>query len=317
MGVDSTAMLLRHIDEKTWTVTVWGSDIPLENIQKWSIVKTYVKKHCKKVRCKGNIFIVFENPLNTGILEDDFVNELKGNDWWGGLQAGITLPLLVAPVVESNGIKTVYIASGIPANFKFSWSDRPEIYNAVAFANVKVICDDFEMSRMDKIRIIKEKGFPGLKLRVCLNSSAKKLNCGTCAKCVRTIASLIVAGLDPNELGFNIDLSDYLQHVMKMLRRPLSPTDVYFWVEIIREARKQRKAFAKGVTNNIIEILANISLKHQSSYKHSMPLHTLIRRKIMRIYYSLPIVLREKVDPRLHRRTRLLEYFLKNSKHIL
>jgi len=48
-------------------------------------------------------------------------------------------------------------------------------------------------------------------LRVCLRSklSAGYLNCCICEKCLRTIASLTVAGIDPNNCGFKVDESTF------------------------------------------------------------------------------------------------------------
>lgn len=116
-GVDSTALLLRHAAEKPFLVSVWGSDIPLRNVAKWRMLREYVKYVCQNVKCKGTMSIALDNPINTPMLDEDFYMQLEGNDWWGGIQAGITLPLLVAPIAYSKKIKNVYIASGLPKSF--------------------------------------------------------------------------------------------------------------------------------------------------------------------------------------------------------
>lgn len=308
-GVDSTHMLLRHLDENPYTATVWGSDISLENVQKWAIVKAYVKSICKKIGCKESIFIALDNPLNLGVLEDDFTSKIKGNDLWGGLQAGITLPLLIAPIAESKKIGVIRIASDIPAYFKFSWSGRPEIYNVLSWADVKIICDDSEISRIDKVRAIKrlieEKGLKDLKLRVCLDEFSEHLNCGVCEKCIRTIAELYLANLDPKELGFDINTSTYLNIISKKLfKHPLSPIRAYFWLEIVKEAKniKHKHTFINNMGKDLVETLAMIPFSYFVPHEHQISLHSRIRRKICKLYYGLPIVLREKIDPRCKRR---------------
>ena len=51
-----------------------------------------------------------------------------------------------------------------------------------------------------------------LMLRVCLSHSALKnvkLNCSTCVKCLARIAGLVLAGIDPNYCGFEVDHSTF------------------------------------------------------------------------------------------------------------
>jgi len=210
-GLDSTLLLYSHRDEKPYLFTIWGTDIPLQERRTWFNTQMLTLKACQKLRCRGNIFIRFENPLNMKMLTEDFRTELRGNSWWEGVQAGVTLPSLIAPVADSLNLRTVYIASDIPSKFKIPWSNVREVYEVISFADVKVVCDDYNLTRMEKARRLREIYSANIALRLELRSCTTilkklgKLNCNHCEKCVRTILELWLAGIDPNEAGFEVN----------------------------------------------------------------------------------------------------------------
>ena len=58
-----------------------------------------------------------------------------------------------------------------------------------------------------------------VKLKVCINKlEMPELNDNSCKKCLSTIANLVLAGIDPNKIGFKVDQStwttfkDYLEN---------------------------------------------------------------------------------------------------------
>jgi len=241
--------------------------------------------------------IALDNPINTPMLEEDFRIQLEGNDWWGGIQAGITLPLLVAPIAYTKKIKNVYIAGGLPKSFPHPWSDRAEIYNSLYFADVRIICDDYNMTRLDKLREIKKRAFFKLKLRVCLEDVPNKFNCGYCEKCARTIAELSVLDLDPRDFGFEIDLSQYPRHILKLARKVYSnPIEKYIWSEIVEEAKKN-KSYVANDKRALVEALASIvprnDHKHETLYLNSLPS---VSKRLLNTYYKLPLRFREFIE---------------------
>jgi len=141
-GVDSTALLLRHLQELPYLITIRGSDIPIWDNVQWKNVKKLAKQTGELLNCSGNIFITFENPLNLRMLGEDFREVLNSEDWWGKIQAGVTIPTLAAPLVDVLKLRRVYIASDIPEKINIPWSDRSSIFNSLAFGDCEIKSDD-------------------------------------------------------------------------------------------------------------------------------------------------------------------------------
>lgn len=80
----------------------------------------------------------------------------------------------------------------------------PTIDNTLRFANTRIIHDQYNLSRQEKVDKIvqyaeKNQQYPFL--RVCWKEEGGK-NCCHCEKCYRTILGIIAAGGDPNQFGF-------------------------------------------------------------------------------------------------------------------
>jgi hypothetical protein len=237
------------------------------------------------------------------MLTEDFRTELRGNPWWEGLQVGVTLPSLIAPVADSLNLRTLYIASSIPSRFKIPWSDVREVYETTSFADVKVICDDYNLTRMEKARILRETYStniaPKLELRSCTTIIKKlgRLNCNHCEKCIRTILELWLAGIDPNEVGFEINYSQLINDLEEIKKEVSSSVGVIFWSEIITEAQKMaRESNLPPHLKELAECLQKFDLTKRNVIRESE------LGKIMHIcrstYYTcIPISVREVLCP--------------------
>jgi hypothetical protein len=80
-----------------------------------------------------------------------------------------------------------------------------------------------------------------VKLRVCWSRPEylypyTSLNCGRCEKCLRTIAALAYAGVDPNRCGFNVDESTF--GLMKYLfeEKLLTQNHINLWWKPLQQA---------------------------------------------------------------------------------
>jgi hypothetical protein len=129
------------------------------------------------------------------------------------LQHSLVLLPPAAPVSMGRFNYFLIAASGSP---RFDYTVRPRA--AVPKVDEKIIWADL---------IVKHHGFTGrvnkiigirdylelddLVLRVCLRSKFNDgmINDGICEKCLRTIASLALVGLDPNNHGFHVDDSTF------------------------------------------------------------------------------------------------------------
>lgn len=205
-GVDAFCTLIRHREEKPTLITLWGSDISLEDTAGW----TTVNDHLVEV---GRTFQVdyitvksgFRRFLKEGVLSQKVKN--SGDGWWHGFQHGIGIIGHAAPIMYVLGKKKVYIASSFTAadKGKVTCASDPTIDNNVRFSGITVIHDGYELTRLDKIKIITQfsrENAVKVPLRVCWESRGGS-NCCHCEKCWRTILGIYATRSNPDEFGFN------------------------------------------------------------------------------------------------------------------
>ena len=316
-GLDSTLLLYNHCQEKPYLVTVQGSDIPSRYLPIWHETMKLAIKVYKKQMSAGNIFIYFKNPLESIILSKDFHNVLHGNDWWGGIQAGVTLPTLVAPIIESINISKVYIASGIQSSLTFPWSDRREVYEAIKFGGTRVICDDYNLSRLDKARKLKEiwslGTYPELPIRSCLRTSIIRkgnLNCGRCEKCIRTSLQLMIAGINPERVGFKSGpalhiLTEFIGQVLA--KGGFEGLEKLFWQEIIRELEKSATPFLQSLTKILSKLLeTDTKMIKSNRVKTSNTSHL---NSLYHLYCQIPLHVRDYLPAQFSKVVKLLSRF--------
>jgi hypothetical protein len=81
----------------------------------------------------------------------------------------------------------------------------PETDNLIRWAVTSIFHDGYELSRFMKVQTILNIS-NNLKiqplLRVCYNEYKQSLNCCKCEKCCRTIFSIQLNGMNPNDFGF-------------------------------------------------------------------------------------------------------------------
>jgi len=211
-GVDSMYSLINNINKKPNLIMMWGADnfqYP-EHAPHWkktiSIYKQFAQeKDLSLDIIKTNITQI----LDLRRIEHQYHQELYN----GSLRSGISHSLLLLPAaapLSEGRFNQMIIAASYTPEFDLSRSPRaavPELDEMINWANVSVIHDGF-ISRKEKIDGISQYyKNNGVMLRVCLRSEINdgKINDSKCEKCRRTIASLVLAGIDPNECGFTAD----------------------------------------------------------------------------------------------------------------
>lgn len=216
-GVDAFNTLVSHIDEKPTLVTLWGSDVKLDDVPGWKNVSDHVDSVCSefgldKVTVKSN----FRSIIREGVL--DSLVTAAGDGWWHGFQHGLGLITHAAPIAYVLNKSVVYIASSYTIAEKgVSCASDPTIDNFIRFGSTRVVHDGYEFNRQMKIinitNYVKHSGHR-IRVHVCWRSKGGR-NCGRCEKCIRTILGLYAAGADPKEYGF--DYSDFseLCHFIK------------------------------------------------------------------------------------------------------
>ena len=208
-GVDSWATLVSHIeDDELNLVTIWGSDVKLDDDKSWKKVEDYTNEVADELNLKATfIRSTFRESLNYQFLDNLIRGKVLNNSWWYFIQHGIALISHVAPYVYLHNIDTHYI----PASY--SVKDLPNqiasyktIDETLKLAWCNVVHDQFDLIRIERVKKIldwhKATG-ENVQIRVCYSESSNGGNCSHCEKCYRTILEILSFDLDPNDFGFS------------------------------------------------------------------------------------------------------------------
>lgn len=232
-GVDSTSSLINVMDESPDLVTLWGSDIKLDDQIGWETVRNSLTQVAKNYSL-NNIFIKtnFRSFISYSELNNDFSKDLNDN-WWQGLQHGIGIISHVAPQVYLEKIEFIYFpASHSVKDENVKHASYPTINDKMKISTAGIYHEGFELDRQERLRNIcnyKNKTHEKIELRVCYSSRGGG-NCGKCEKCSRTIMGIIAEGYDPND--FDLDFSPEVYKDIKFKLKYkwyLGPTQVEFW----------------------------------------------------------------------------------------
>lgn len=222
-GLDAWCTLVRHIKEKPDLISLWGADIPCDNVAGWNVLKTAI---CKTAKLLGLNFIsvksTFRKFINESELDKQFFAILN-DGFWHGMQHGIGLIAHAAPCNYLCGVNTQYIAASFSKeDGKITCASYPTIDNYVKFFNCSVIHDAF-ITRQEKIQTVVDfhkKTGQKVNLHVCWQSTTGT-NCCKCEKCARTIIGIIAEGENPVEYGFEenrIDLKKIKKFILEELQ---------------------------------------------------------------------------------------------------
>ena len=222
-GVDSFATLINHIDEHPTLITLWGSDIKLNDFTGWKNVKKHALETANQFKCK-NFFIKssFRQFINEGLLSG-LVDPIVHDGWWHGFQHGIGIISHAAPYVYCNKISKIYFASSFSENQKgtYTCASDPTIDNYLYVGKCQTVHDGYEFNRQDKVRNIckyRRQTDENIQLRVCWESSGGQ-NCCHCEKCYRTILAILVEGENPEKYGF-IYSAENVKQMHEFLKSP-------------------------------------------------------------------------------------------------
>lgn len=205
-GVDSFNTLISHADEHPALITLWGSDVKLDDVKGWNNVTAHALETAKNFGCK-NLLVrsSFRYVINEGKLTQE-VMPLSGDGWWHGFQHGIGIIGHAAPYVYKHRLGKLYIASTYTPSDKgnYTCASDPTIDNHVKVGKCITVHDGYEFNRQEKVhRICEYKRSSGIEinLRVCWESKGGE-NCCACEKCYRTILEIIAEGEEPAQFGF-------------------------------------------------------------------------------------------------------------------
>ena len=246
-GVDSLATLLDHKDEKPMLVTVWGADLALDREEGWKTIRentlTVAQKHgLPAAFVKSNFRTFFDEEK----LSAKFARYVS--TWWSGVQHGLGLLGLCAPLSYAHGLRSLYIASSQWPGYPSPWGSDPLIDNRVRWGGTRCFHDGYHLSRQRKISKLADYLNTGGKLdvRACYGS-ADGTNCSRCEKCCRTMVGLMVAGINPEDNGFNMTPAT-LSYIRTELERGGFPLEAAMWQDIQCNIPSESSLELEGLT---------------------------------------------------------------------
>lgn len=259
MGVDSLDTVCNNYEKNLHLVTLYGSDIPLNQKEGWNNLVTKIEKFSHSINFE-NSFIKsnFKSYLNGSELNKEIKDKVPSS-WWHQFQHGIAILAHAAIIAYFRKSKAILIASShSPAEAKYfnkpimSCASSPLIDNEFKFAGCYVIHDGYNKERVDKIRNIisfSRKHDVNVEMRVCF-VSRKGDNCSVCDKCSRCILTLVSEGENPENYGFKIEEDTYIniyknieQVANGINRKGWNYTEfkVFDWIEIQKNFLKNKE----------------------------------------------------------------------------
>jgi len=241
LGVDSTSTVLSNIEKNPLLTTIWGSDIPLEEKNGWNFLQNKITEFSNEFELE-KLFIKsdFRKLLNAGKLTNKFGKQLNDN-WWHGLQHGMSIISHAVPIAYLFQISNILIASSSSRECEYFGLGEAPCASSLSVdiefkfcENGKVYHDGFENFRQDKLKIITnfcDEHTKKLFLHVCWETTGG-INCNICEKCSRTIMGIIAINHDPNKYGFSIneDVFDNIKENINEFRNDM--INVLFWLDI-------------------------------------------------------------------------------------
>ena len=262
-GVDSVQTLISHLDEKPMLISIWGSDVKVDNAEGWNVLFKAISEASERFQLPtATIRSTFREFDNEGLLDRDFHEKLH-DGWWHGVKHGIALLGHVAPLAYLCGIETVYIAaSNCPADVNVRCASHPSIDNNVRFAGCKVKHDGFEFSRQDKVHNVVQykKDHEPIKLHVCWESQSGQ-NCCKCEKCYRTIAAILSEGDCPEVFGFD-NYKETLNLMHETVLRRINANLCLQWIPIKRRIKENKDNLIQEEYWNSIKWIGQTDFDH-------------------------------------------------------
>lgn len=248
-GVDSMQTLISHLQEKPTLISVWGSDVWVDNVDGWKKVFSAIDDAANYFDLP--VFVIrstFREFDNEGALDRDFHGQLQ-DGWWHGVKHGIALLGHVAPLAYLYCIERMYIASShCPEDGQVRCASNPIIDNYMRYANCVVVHDGFEYSRQKKIQnIVKySENHKMVPVHVCWESQTGS-NCCHCEKCFRTIIGIMSEGGNPEKSGFN-NYKAYLHQSRKVVcQQHLFKVQKSHWTKI-KKAVEENRAYLQRLS---------------------------------------------------------------------
>ncbi|MGE0009522.1 MAG: hypothetical protein AB7F19_03190 [Candidatus Babeliales bacterium] len=216
-GLDSLCTSLRLRKTPQLLITARGlPDTPLalwDRNWRFTIhsIEQYAALHGHTVSLLQTNFHEFFNWTYLCTLSPEIYNwricMVEGLGWMG----------LTAPILVSKGYNKFILPANSDWTTAHPGADCPLINDNVTFAGIVIKSEGFELTRMEKNKLIAnicndedlEKPF----LMICENVLPRRKNCCQCEKCIASMLSFLLINEDPKQYGFNMPIPDFFDYV--------------------------------------------------------------------------------------------------------
>ena len=203
---------------------------------------------------------------------------------------------VIAPLSYILGLKHLNIAASATHEISYTWGSSPKIDENMKWADTSIKHEGYHLNRVEKIENVVDfarcHNSP-IKLRVCYSDKRDGYNCNTCAKCQRTILSLLLSGVNPSIYGFTAP-----PYLYKLILKNFGDEAVmtegikYQWKCLQEKAKKTTKFYIikdEEAESEYIKRFANIDLdsivnKNIRSVKRKKELKFILRNKFPYLY---------------------------------
>ena len=210
-GVDSLATYVRHREEAPALVSVQGWVVKRDQPERWARVWRGVERFADDRGVRSHaISSNMLDFLDTPMLQAHYKRFVDGA-WYSSVGHGLGMLGLCAPLAFAAGYGRIYMAATHTAAFAEPWGSHPRIDDRIRWSGTRAVHDGYELSRQEKLELIADyvrAGNGDLVLRTCIHSATGE-NCSECEKCYRTMVGLLLAGLDPNDHGYEMDAGTF------------------------------------------------------------------------------------------------------------
>lgn len=240
-GLDSISTIFRRYAEKPSLVLLEMSKMEQESkIAATNAAGDFAQKF-------GLDLSIIPTNIDTFLLMDRLlIPDLRDErlSWWAGVQHGLGITGIAAPIAFALGAPTVYLGASYTAEDRAPWGSAPEIDDNVRWPGSQVSHDSFDRSRQEKLaHVVNDQVRGHLRpiIAVCNRPMGGVINCGKCEKCMRTMAGLMVEGENPSDWGFPTNVEHSTARIKaKFATGKVRVLDdqVFMWTDIKRHAAK-------------------------------------------------------------------------------
>jgi len=240
-GLDSTFSAFSLLDENPILLTVHGGrDLALADESAWAAVSATADNFAHRYGLSHHSLRSNFTAAVTPALEERF-KELPVS-YWAAIQHGLGLTGVALPAVAALGANRLVVSATHSTGHSSGWGSHPTLEGQLRWNGVRVDHLGYDHDRTAKVRAIAriaaERDIEIPALIVCTRRN-RDGNCLRCAKCLRTLGSVLVVGSEPRSFGFGIETKDAQEHLRANLQKMIenSANERYAWGAIIRAAQ--------------------------------------------------------------------------------